>query len=308
MKQYNRIMLGRGGKFADQCKNDGYIGADFNINEDLTNHLPEDWREFNKNYIPVFLKNNPDKTKVGAGLGCGALWTICKKLQVGDVVLSPNGRGEYYVGEIIGNYYYVPGTELPHRRKVQWYDKTIARAEMSEELRHSTGSIGTCCDITSYSDEIEKYINAVAPVKVVATSAEVEEASEFALEKHLEDFLINNWKYTDLGKKYDIFEEDGEPVGQQYLTDTGPIDILAISKNKKTLLVIELKRGRASDVVVGQIQRYMGYVKDELLEPGQEVKGLIIGLEADTRLRRALSVCVNIDFYRYQIDFKLIKD
>jgi RecB family endonuclease NucS len=47
---------------------------------------------------------------------------------------------------------------------------------------------------------------------------------------------------------------------------SGPIDILAISKNKETILVIELKRGRASDIVIGQIQRYMGYVQDELLE------------------------------------------
>lgn len=308
MKHFNRIMLGKGGMYADQCKQEGYIGANFHINEDLTKHLPDNWKEFNKKYIPVFLKNNPDKTKVGAGLGCGALWTICKGLEVGDVVLSPNGKGEYMVGELVGNYYYVPGTDLPHRRKVQWYDKTIARSEMSDELRHSTGSIGTCCDISSYKDEIESFLNKVAPVKVVATSSEVEDASEFALEKHLEDFLVKNWKQTDLGKKYDIYEEDGELVGQQYNTDTGPIDILAISKNKKTILVIELKKGRTSDVVIGQVQRYMGYVKEELLEPGQEVHGLIIGLSADTRLRRALSVCSNIDFYRYQIDFKLIKD
>ena len=72
------------------------------------------------------------------------------------------------------------------------------------------------------------------------------------------------------------------------------------------MLVIELKRGRASDVVVGQIQRYMGYVKDELLEQGQVVKGLIIGKEDDLKLRRALSVCTNIEFYKYKIDFKLV--
>ena len=40
-------------------------------------------------------------------------------------------------------------------------------------------------------------------------------------------------------------------------SDTGPIDILAISKDKKTLLVVELKKGRVSDNVVGQIQRYI---------------------------------------------------
>lgn len=109
-------------------------------------------------------------------------------------------------------------------------------------------------------------------------------------------------------QKNDIYEEDGVLAGQQYPTDTGPIDILVISKNKKTMLVIELKRGRASDVVVGQIQRYMGFVQEELLEKDQQVKGLIIGLEANNRLKRALSACSNIDFYRYKIDFKLIKD
>jgi restriction system protein len=91
------------------------------------------------------------------------------------------------------------------------------------------------------------------------------------------------------------------------MTDTGPIDILAISKDRKELLVIELKKGRVSDVVVGQIQRYMGYAKDELCEEGQTVKGLIIGLEDDNKLRRALSVTTGIDFYRYIVDFKLVK-
>lgn len=53
-------------------------------------------------------------------------------------------------------------------------------------------------------------------------------------------------------------------IGQQYPSDKRPIDILAIIKAKKTLLVVELKRDRVSDNAVGQIQRYMGFVKYEL--------------------------------------------
>ena len=113
---------------------------------------------------------------------------------------------------------------------------------------------------------------------------------------------------TELGKQYDIYEEDGELVGQQYPSDTGPIDILAVSKDKKILLIVELKKGRVSDNVVGQIQRYMGYVKEELAEPNQEIKGIIIALEDDIRIRRALSVTNNIEFYRYQVSFKLFKN
>lgn len=129
----------------------------------------------------------------------------------------------------------------------------------------------------------------------------------FALEKHLEDFLVQNWTQTELGKNYDVFEEEGQKAGQQYPTDTGSIDVLAVSKDKKELLVLELKRGRASDAVVGQILRYMGFVMEELAEDGQTVRGLIIALEDDQRLRRALAATPNIDFYRYQVNFKLIK-
>jgi RecB family endonuclease NucS len=119
------------------------------------------------------------------------------------------------------------------------------------------------------------------------------------MEKHLEDFLVENWGQTVIGRDYVIFEEDGERVGQQYPTDTGPIDILAISSDRTRLLVVELKRGRASDSVVGQVLRYVGYVQDELAENDQTVEGAIIALEDDLRLRRALAVVPSLAFYRY---------
>jgi restriction system protein len=80
-----------------------------------------------------------------------------------------------------------------------------------------------------------------------------------------------------------------------------------VSKDGKELLVVELKKGRASDVVVGQVQRYMGYVKEELAEKGQAVRGVIIALQDDLKLRRALSVAPNIDFYTYKVQFRLEK-
>ncbi len=138
-------------------------------------------------------------------------------------------------------------------------------------------------------------------------SPALKDAAAFAMEKHLEDFLVQNWSQTELGRDFDIYEEDGERVGQQYPTDTGPLDVLAISKDKTRLLVVELKKGRASDSVVGQVMRYMGFVKDELAEPGQTVHGVIIAEDDDQRIRRALSVVQNITFYRYQVSFKLVK-
>ena len=51
----------------------------------------------------------------------------------------------------------------------------------------------------------------------------------------------------------------------------------------------------------------MGYIKDEIAEDDQEVKGIIIAFEDDQRIRRALSVTNNIEFYRYRINFNLKK-
>jgi len=300
-------MLGKRSIHAEECYKGNFIGADFGIETDLTGKLPENWRDFNKNFIPLYLQKNPDKSKVSAGLACGALYTVTKGIQNGDIVLCPNGTGSYLVGEVLDTYSYHAGEILPHRRTVRWYSKTIDRVNMSEALQNSTGSIGTVSEITRYADEIEVLIAGNRPPTIISTDETVEDPAAFALEKHLEDFLVQNWKQTDLGKHYDIYEEDGELVGQQYPSDTGPIDILAISKNKKELLVVELKKGRISDNVLGQIQRYMGYVQEELAEEGQKVKGVIIALEDDLRIRRALSVVNNIEFYRYQISFKLIK-
>jgi restriction system protein len=307
MKSYYRLMLGQKSIFADQCFKGNFIGVDFGILEDLTSNLPDAWREFNKKFIPVYLNGHPSKTKIAAGLACGNLWVVAKGMNFGDIVICPDGSGTYHIGEITSNYLFTPGQILPHRRSVTWYTKTIDRSAMSDELRHSTGSIGTVCNISGYQGEIEKLIGSSSPPIIIANDPTVEDPSAFAMEQHLEDFLVQNWAQTELGKEYDVYSEEGERVGQQYLTDTGALDILAISKDKKRLLVVELKKGRASDVVVGQILRYMGYVQDELADNGQIVQGVIIALEDDQRIRRALSVVPNVSFYRYEISFKLVR-
>jgi len=308
MKSYYRVMLGRQSVYAAECFSGGFIGANFEIAEDLTGKLPDEWRAFNKAFIPVYLAGHPGKSRVTAGLACGALWTIAKGMEQGDIVLCPDGAGSYRVGEIAGGYNYAPGSSVPHRRIVKWLDLVIPRAAMSEALRNSTGSIGTVSNVTTHGSEIENFLkSAPPPLSIVSVDPTIEDPVAFAMEKHLEAFLVANWDQTDLAKSFSIFEEDGETVGQQYETDTGPIDILAVSNDKKRLLVIELKRGRASDVVVGQVLRYMGFVISEIAEPHQTVEGAIIALEDDQKLRRALVAVPNISFYRYEVKFKLVK-
>ena len=305
-RNYYRLMLGKQHIHAAECLAGGFVGTHFQVKEDLTDKLTDSWQAFNKLYIPIYQALVPTKTKIGAGLACGALWTVGKGILEGDRVLCPDGKGTYHVGEVLGTYYYAEGENLPHRRQVKWIGH-IEASQMSEALKNSVGSIGTVCNISGYHDEIESLLSGAILPSLTPSDEAVEDPVAFALEKHLEDFLVANWEKTDLGKDFDIFAEDGEKVGQQYPTDTGPMDILAISKDKSTLLVVELKRGRASDVVVGQILRYMGYVTVVLAQEHQTVRGLIIAKDADLKMQRALTAAPNIDFYRYQIDFKLLK-
>lgn len=301
-------MLGRKSIFAKECRNKGFIFGNFDIDQDLTNSLQQDLRDFNKEFIPIYLQNNPEKSKFSAGSSCGFLWTISKKIKKGDIVFSPDGEGNYFVGEVTGDYQYIPNSNKPHRREVKWGSEKIDRADMSQELKYSTGSIGTVCQISKYKKELEKLIKGEDFNSVITTTDEtIEDPTVFALEKHLEDFLVQNWNQTPLGKKYDIYKDE-ENSGQQFPTDTGPIDILAISKDKKEVLVVELKKGRASDAVVGQIQRYMGYVTECIAEDTQQVKGIIIALNDDKKIKFALKVAPNIDFYRYEVKFNLIKE
>jgi len=307
MKDYYRVMLGKGSKFATEGVREGFIGVDFGVYQDFKEQFGETLREFNRMFIPRFLAARPKKSKVAAGLGGGAVWMIGQGLHTGDIVLSPDGSGHYCVGEISGDYYFQPDGVLPHRRPVRWYADTIDRSAMSEALRLSTGSAGTAVDLTPYREELEALIAQPPVAPIQALDEDIEDPYAFAMEKHLEAFIIRNWARTAFGREYNIYEDEGELVGNQFPTDTGPIDILAISKDKQTLLVIELKRGRASDVVVGQILRYMGYVQEELAESGQRVKGAIVALEDDVRIRHALKVAGNIEFYRYQVSFKLLR-
>ena len=307
MKAYYRVMLGRASIHTQECLAGNFIGTDFDIVQDLIGRLPDEWRTFNKEFIPILMAARPDKTKIGAGLACGMLWTVSKGILIGDIVLCPDGSGRYHLGEVTGEYQYEPNGILPHRRPVRWLGLTIDRADMSQALRNSAGSIGTVSNVSRYRDEIETLIGGAPRSLAAPADPTVEDAAAFAMEKHLEDFLVQNWAQIDLGKSYDIYEDAGERVGQQYPTDTGPLDILAVAKDKKSLLVVELKKGRASDAVVGQILRYMGFVQAELALAGQTVLGVIVAPDDDQRIRRALSVVSNVTFYRYQINFRLTK-
>ena len=73
-------------------------------------------------------------------------------------------------------------------------------------------------------------------------------------EKILEDFLE---------KHLSQLEPDLRLIGRQYETLSGPIDLFARDKYGN-YVIIELKKGRASDRVVGQVSRYVSDISCNL--------------------------------------------
>jgi restriction system protein len=310
MNNYYRIILGKKNAVAAQCVGEGFVGIDYNM-PDLTRWLALDDDAFYDKVGELLKAEHPGASKIKVSLACGVINKLARRMRLGDAVICSMGDQTYRVGEITGEYLYARDQPLPHRRKVGWHSGVLHRDDMSESLRGSLGGALTIIgpdSITRHRDEIERLMSGS---RTIPTSfpgpPDVEDPVAFAMEKHLEEFLVRNWAQTDLSKDFTIYEDEGELVGQQFSTDVGPIDILAISRDKKRLLVLELKRGRASDVVVGQLLRYIGYVKGKVAEPDQTVEGCIIALEDDPKLKWAISTLPHVGFYQYQVSFKLNK-
>lgn len=192
MKQYNRIMLGEHGMYITDCLENNYIGAGFLMECDLSESPHNDEVLWRQKLVEKYLKVNPDKSAGTARNSIGFLWTVCFGLKNGDIVLASNGNGGYHVGEITGEYYFAPDTALPHRRTVEWKKVVIPRKLMSQKLQNSTGSIGTCCNITKYADELEKLINSgVQTVQSVPVEPKTEMYKERSLHRLLSNYLLD---------------------------------------------------------------------------------------------------------------------
>lgn len=92
MRQYNRIMLGEGGKYIQDCLEHNYIGVNFIKEEDLTSYPHNDENSWRHHMIAKYLECNPEKSMGTARTSIGFLWTVCYGLKIGDIVLGSQWR------------------------------------------------------------------------------------------------------------------------------------------------------------------------------------------------------------------------
>ncbi len=140
-------------------------------------------------------------------------------------------------------------------------------------------------------------ISELTPTVEEPSEAMPEASEEFAYEHDLRDYLARNLHVIEPSLK--LYTEEGItgvefPVGGRY------IDILAVD-HAGSYVVIELKVSKGYDRVVGQLLRYVSWIKKNHAEPGQGVRGIIIAKQISEDLRLACSELPSISLYEYSL-------
>lgn len=136
--------------------------------------------------------------------------------------------------------------------------------------------------------------------ETVADGAD-ETASAFAAERDLQNYLAKNPSALEPGLR--VYQEEGLS-GVEYPAGGGRrIDILAVDKTGD-FVVVELKVSKGYDRVVGQIMRYMAWVKMNLAD-GQSVRGIIVAAEITEDLKLAASLVEGVTLVEYELSFRL---
>ncbi|MGO9243621.1 MAG: endonuclease NucS domain-containing protein [Verrucomicrobiia bacterium] len=141
-------------------------------------------------------------------------------------------------------------------------------------------------------------------VERIARVADLESESQFALESHLEEFIDQNWSNIDFGSKLKLYSADDQN-GRQFPAGPWSIDFLCVDEVTNDLVVVELKRGKTSDSTVGQVLRYISWVREHIAKHSQKVRGIIIAKEVDDALHYAVKDIPDLSVLTYKVDFRL---
>ncbi len=129
---------------------------------------------------------------------------------------------------------------------------------------------------------------------------------DFAQEKLLQEFLVKRWNDIPEFRERDLQIFRGANIGVEYNTETaGRIDILAEDRNSRDLTVIELKRGLGGERHLGQLLRYMGWVRTKLSE-GKNVFGLLIASKFKESVQYAIQELQTVSLMEYELKFRLL--
>ncbi len=121
------------------------------------------------------------------------------------------------------------------------------------------------------------------------------ESQEFAAESDLRDFLAKNLEQVEPGLQ--LFRR-GDQTGVEFPVDGGRIDILAVDRDKR-FVVLEFKLSQGRSRALGQLLYYMGWV-DKKLGNGP-CRGIIVAKEIGEELAIAVKRVPGVSLCRYHL-------
>ena len=105
------------------------------------------------------------------------------------------------------------------------------------------------------------------------------------------------------GRRLRLYIDPTGRDGIEYPTEVGPIDILATDESG-SFFVFELKRASSPDRAVGQLARYMGWVK-HTIGKDRAVNGVIVAKDITEKLSTRPSWCRTSIYFNTRWSFIL---
>lgn len=126
-----------------------------------------------------------------------------------------------------------------------------------------------------------------------------DDEQQFVAESDLRNVLAANLERIEPGMR--LFKDD-DRSGIEYQVDDGRIDILAIDRQNK-FVVIELKLSRGRNKALGQLLYYMGWVDNNL--GNAPCRGMIIAKEIPDDLALAVGRVSGISLLKYKLSISV---
>ncbi len=153
-----------------------------------------------------------------------------------------------------------------------------------------------------FIDSYEKF--GLSNIRNIDSSKRYDDEYYFPLESHLRDFIAQNIDTIKINEKsLKLYIDENGLDGIEFRTDVGIIDILAVDENDN-YVIFELKLSRGNDATLGQILRYMGWIKKNMAKD-KKVSGVIVAKNIDDKLKYAVTQVKNVSLFEYAINFNI---
>lgn len=215
-----------------------------------------------------------------------------------------------------------PGTKDPDFGRVvhvAWEDKDLPPANQASRMQpdefHGFAWVAAVNPLKDDAyDRLSGILRDRKRWEPIAELAEEREAEDQVQEEVVEEEWLSPLRETALRKilarNLSMLEPGLKPFDKDEGAEeisvgaAGRIDLLCKDRDGN-LVVVELKRDTSSDRVIGQLLRYMGYVKENKLPKGKSVRGMIVAHEADEHLRLALQAIPNVEMKLYDVSISI---